>query len=67
MIPRTSDFGSGCALRFDTKAPGPGPTGWRAMGVSSSLLQFARGPLTVMKWIGAFMAVLILIVAGLFA
>ncbi len=37
------------------------------MGVSSWLLPFARGLLTVMKWIGAVVAVVILIVAGLFA
>jgi hypothetical protein len=37
------------------------------MGVSSWLLPFARGLLTVLKWIGAVVAVVILIVAGLFA
>ncbi|MDE2177293.1 MAG: hypothetical protein KGJ50_03200 [Xanthomonadaceae bacterium] len=37
------------------------------MGVSGWLLPFARGLLTVMKWIGAVVAVVVLIVAGLFA
>ncbi len=37
------------------------------MGVSNHLLPLARGLLTVLKWIGAVVAVVILIVAGLFA
>ena len=37
------------------------------MGVSNHLLTFVRGLLTVLKWIGAVVAVVILIVAGLFA
>lgn len=36
------------------------------MGGSSGLLSFVRGLLTVMKWIGAVVAVVVLIVAGLF-
>ena len=37
------------------------------MGVSNHLLTFVRGLLTVLKWIGAVVAVVILIIAGLFA
>ena len=37
------------------------------MGLSNGLLPFVRGLLTVLKWIGAVVAVVILIVAGLFA
>ena len=37
------------------------------MGLSNRLLPFARGLLTVLKWIGVIVAVVILIVAGLFA
>lgn len=37
------------------------------MEMREGMLQFARALLTVMKWIGAVVAVVILIVAGLFA